>query len=204
MTAPADRLRRVVDVVVGVAGLIVLSPVMVALAAAIRWRMGPRVVFRQKRQGIYGTPILLLKFRSMKHAAPGREAPEFDAERITPLGAFLRSTSLDELPSLWNLIRGEITLVGPRPLPVQYWERYRGDEYRRFDVKPGLTGLAQVSGRNRVDWPERLALDVKYVAERSLMGDLRILWKTIGVVLRRSGVANENAVTMYELPVKRP
>lgn len=201
---PSDAVRRGADVVVGVVGLLLVSPVLVVSSAAIRITMGRGVLFRQRRQGLAGRPFELWKFRTMRHPEPGREGPEHDAERMTRVGSFLRSTSIDELPSLWNLVRGDITLVGPRPLPVQYWHRYRGDEYRRFEVKPGITGLAQVSGRNLVDWPERLALDVRYVRERSLRGDLRILLRTVPTVLGRAGVSSGEVVTMHALPSDRP
>lgn len=204
MTKPADAVRRMADIMVAAVGLVVASPVLLCLAITVRVRMGRGVLFRQRRLGRAGHPFLLLKFRTMRNPAPGREAPEFDAERLTSLGRFLRGTSLDELPSLVNLLRGDLTLVGPRPLPVHYWDRYRGDEYRRFEVKPGITGLAQVSGRNAVDWPERLALDVRYVAERSLRGDVRILLRTVPTVLGRSGVDHGEGVTMHELPARRP
>lgn len=203
MTRAADLVRRVVDVTAAVVGLIVSAPLLVVAAVAIRSTMGQGVFFRQRRQGLNGKEIRLLKFRTMKHPAPGREAPEFDAERMTKVGSLLRSTSIDEFPSFWNLLRGDITLVGPRPLPVHYWDRYRGEEYRRFEVKPGLTGLAQVSGRNLLDWPERLALDVEYVKTRTLLGDLKIVLRTIPVVFRRSGISNGETVTMHELPSDR-
>ena len=199
----ADRVRRLVDVVVAATGMLVLSPVLIAAAVATRVSVGRGVVYRQRRLGRAGTPFELLKFRSMRHAAPGREGPEFDAERMTRVGQWLRATSIDELPSLWNLVRGEITLVGPRPLPVHYWDRFIGDEYERFEVRPGITGLAQVNGRNTVDWPDRLALDVEYVRTRSLRGDLRILLATVPAVLGRSGIDNGDGVTMYELPADR-
>ena len=201
---PADLVRRTVDVTVAAVGLLVLAPVLGGAALAVRTTMGPRVVFRQERLGLAGRPFTLLKLRTMKHPEPGREGPEFDAERMTRLGSLLRASSVDELPSLWNLLRGDITLVGPRPLPTHYWPRYRGDEYRRFEVKPGITGLAQVSGRNLVDWPERLALDVRYVEQRSLMGDVRILARTVPTVLSGSGVSNGQVVTMHALPADRP
>jgi len=204
MTKPADAVRRVADIAVAAVGLVVASPVLLCLAITVRVRMGRGVLFRQRRLGRAGHPFLLLKLRTMRHPAAGREAPEFDAERLTSLGRFLRATSLDELPSLVNLLRGDLTLVGPRPLPVHYWDRYRGDEYRRFEVKPGITGLAQVSGRNAVDWPERLALDVRYVGERSLRGDVRILLRTVPTVLGRGGVDHGEGVTMHELPAERP
>ena len=199
----ADRLRRIVDVVAAAGGLLLTSPLLLGAAVATRVSAGRGVVYRQRRLGLGGQPFELLKFRSMRHPAPGREAPEFDAERITRVGTWLRATSLDELPSLWNLLRGEITLVGPRPLPVHYWDRYVGDEYERFEVRPGITGLAQVNGRNAVDWPERLALDVTYVRTRSLRGDMRILLDTIPAVLGRSGIDQADGVTMHELPADR-
>lgn len=200
----ADVVRRSVDIVVASVGLVVTAPLLVVIALAVRIRMGGPVLFRQRRLGRGGVPFELAKFRTMAHPAPGREAPEFDAERITRLGRVLRSTSLDELPSLVNLWRGEIGLVGPRPLPVHYWDRFRGDEYRRFEVRPGITGLAQVSGRNLLDWDDRLALDVRYVEERSLLGDLRLLVRTVPAVLGRSGIDQEGGVTMHELPTDRP
>ena len=201
---PADVLRRPVDVTVAAVGLLLLAPVLGGAALAVRTTMGPRVMFRQERLGLAGRPFTLLKLRTMKHPKPGREGPEFDADRMTRLGSVLRASSVDELPSLWNLLRGDITLVGPRPLPTHYWPRYRGDEYRRFEVKPGITGLAQVSGRNLVDWPERLALDVRYVEQRSLLGDARILVRTVPTVLSGSGVSNGQVVTMHALPADRP
>lgn len=204
MSRGADAVRRTVEIVAAAIGLIVLSPVLAAVAIAVRLSMGKGVLFRQRRLGRHGVEFALFKFRTMRHAAPGRSGPEFDAERITRTGAILRSTSLDELPSLVNLLLGHISLVGPRPLPVHYWERFRGDEYERFSVRPGITGLAQVSGRNTLDWPERLALDVEYVRTRSLLGDLRILARTVPTVFGRSGVAHEGTVSMHELPADRP
>lgn len=200
----SDVLRRLVDLVVASVGLVTLVPVMLIVAVVVRLRMGSGVLFRQLRLGRAGRPFELLKFRTMLTPEPGREGPEHDAERLTVLGSFLRSTSIDELPSLINLFRGEITLVGPRPLPLHYWPRFRGDEYERFEVRPGITGLAQVSGRNMVDWPERLALDVRYVRKRSLVGDVRILARTVPLVLGRRGVSNGAAVTMHALPADRP
>jgi lipopolysaccharide/colanic/teichoic acid biosynthesis glycosyltransferase len=199
----ADGVRRATDVVVASIGLIVLSPVIAASALAIRLTAGRGVIYRQRRLGLAGHPFELLKFRSMRHPRPGREHPDFDAERRTRVGSWLRATSLDELPSLVNLLRGEITLVGPRPLPVHYWDRFVGDEYERFLVPPGITGLAQVSGRNELDWPERLATDVEYVRTRTLRGDLRILALTVPAVLGRDGVDSAAGVTMHELPAGR-
>ncbi len=147
---------------------------------------------------------MLLKFRTMRDPEPGREDPEFDAERITRVGTWLRSTSIDELPSLVNLVRGDIGLVGPRPLPVHYWERFRGPEYERFLVRPGITGLAQVNGRNQLDWDARLATDVDYVRTRTLAGDVAIIARTVPQVLSRSGIDEGEGVTMTALPADRP
>ena len=192
-----------VDIVAAACGLLLTSPLLLGAAVATRLSAGRGVVYRQRRLGLAGRPFELLKFRSMRHPAPGREGPEFDGERMTRVGQWMRATSLDELPSLWNLLRGEITLVGPRPLPVHYWDRFVGDEYERFEVRPGITGLAQVNGRNAVDWPERLAFDVEYVRTRTLRGDLRILLETVPAVLGRSGVDQADGVTMHELPADR-
>lgn len=200
----SDATRRAVSAAAGIAVLVVLSPVLLAVAVAVRLTMGRGVLFRQERLGRGGAPFELLKFRTMRHALPGRDGVEHDGDRLTRLGAFLRSTSLDELPSMWNLVRGDMVLVGPRPLPLHYWDRFRGDEYRRFEVMPGLTGLAQVAGRNAVDWPQRLALDVRYVDERTLLGDLVIILRTVPMVLRRRGVSADGTVTMHPLPADRP
>ena len=200
----AELVRRSVDVAVAGIGLAVSAPVLAVVAVLIRVRLGRGVLFRQERLGRGGHPFVLLKFRTMRHAAPGRDGPECDAERLGGFGRFLRSSSLDELPSLWNILRGDVGLVGPRPLPVPYWRRFRGDEYRRFEVRPGLTGLAQINGRNTLDWPERLAIDVEYVVNRSLIGDARILLATIPVVLGRAGIDHAAGVTMHALPPDRP
>ena len=200
MKGTSDVIRRCMDVTVACVGLLFAAPVMAVLAVVVRARLGSPVLFRQRRLGTGGAPFELIKFRSMKNSLTGREAPEFDGERITRLGHVLRSWSLDELPSLVNLLRGDISLVGPRPLPVHYWERFTTEQLRRFEVRPGITGLAQASGRNHIDWPERLALDVQYVRQRSLVLDARIGLRTIPVVLRRHGVGHGDGATMHELP----
>ena len=204
MSVLADAVRRPVGLVLGVGALIVLSPVLAAAALMIRVTSGPGVLHRQRRLGLGGRHFELLKLRTMRHAAPGRDGPEHDSERITALGAWLRSTSIDELPSLVNVVRGDIGLVGPRPLPVHYWERFRGREYERFLVRPGLTGLAQVNGRNRLGWPGRLRADVEYVHARSLAGDVGIIARTVPLVLRRHGISEPGGVTMTALPADRP
>lgn len=203
-----ERLRRLVDIIVAIVVLAVGSPVLLAVAVGVRVSLGSPVLFRQQRLGLGGRPFTIVKFRTMRDAEPGREGSQFDGARITRLGRILRRSSLDELAGFFNLLRGDITLVGPRPLPVRYWDRFVGDEYRRFDVRPGITGLAQVAGRNRLDWDERLALDVRYVETRSVVGDIRILLRTIPVVLSGSGVNQvgghlQDATTMTELPPHR-
>jgi len=200
----AHAVRRAIDVVAAAAVLVLGSPVILAVAVAVRLRMGSPVLFHQRRLGLHGRTFELYKFRTMHAPAPGKEGPEHDHERLGRLGTFLRLTSLDELPGFLNLLRGDVTLVGPRPLPVHYWSRFRDDEYRRFDVRPGITGLAQVNGRNLVDWDDRLALDVQYVETRTLLGDLRIACRTVPAVLRRSGVDRADGVTMTALPEHRP
>lgn len=200
MSNAANAVRRLVDISAAVVGLVLTAPLLLAAAVAVRVQMGSPVLFSQRRLGRGGAPFSLLKLRSMAAPAPGREGPEFDHERLGRLGRMLRSTSIDELPSLWNLLRGEISLVGPRPLPLHYWPRFTDTQRRRFEVRPGITGLAQIAGRNAVDWPQRLALDVEYVQRRSLLLDATILLRTVPVVLGRSGVDHGEGVTMHELP----
>lgn len=190
-----DRVKRAIDVTAGAVGLVVSAPIQLVTAAAVWKTHGRPVLFRQPRPGKDGVVFELVKFRTMRHPDADHVT---DAERLTPLGRFLRSTSLDELPTLWNVLRGDMSLVGPRPLLVQYLQRYSPEQARRHEVRPGITGLAQVSGRNAVDWETRFALDVEYVDNRSLALDLSILWRTITAVLRRSGIAEEGHVTMSE------
>jgi len=184
--------KRVFDVVGASLVLVVGALPMLVIAIAIRLRMGRPVLFRQSRPGLHGRPFVLLKFRTM------RDGHGSDAERLTSLGRTLRSTSLDELPEMWNVVRGDMSLVGPRPLLPAYLERYSPEQARRHEVRPGVTGLAQVEGRNSTTWAERLALDVRYVDEHSLRLDLAILCRTVLTVLRREGVSAEGHATMPE------
>jgi lipopolysaccharide/colanic/teichoic acid biosynthesis glycosyltransferase len=188
-------LKRCLDVAVALPALILSSPVQLAAAVAVRVTMGNPVLFRQRRPGLHGEPFELRKFRSMREEDPSRQDSS-DASRMTPVGNFLRSTSIDELPSLWNVVRGDMSLVGPRPLRMEYLEHYSARQARRHEVKPGLTGLAQVSGRNGLTWEERFELDVEYVENRSLRLDLQILLRTVAVVLRREGISEEGGPTM--------
>ena len=196
---PGGAVKRAIDLVGAGLALVVLGPVLLVAAVACRVAQGPPVLHRDLRAGWQGRPFSLLKLRTMTEARDDSGALRPDAERLTMLGRVLRATSVDELPQLWQIVRGEMSLVGPRPLPVAYLPRYQGDEARRHEVRPGLTGWAQVHGRNAVDWDERLALDVWYVDHRSTALDLRILLRTLGQVVRRRGISQEGGVTMSEL-----
>ena len=192
-----ERAARSRDVALSCVALVGLAPVIAATALAVRRSLGRPVLFRQKRPGRDGRVFTLVKFRTMRLPDP-EHASASDADRMTPAGSFLRSTSLDELPSLWNVLRGDMSLVGPRPLLVEYLERYTLEQARRHEVRPGLTGWAQVNGRNAVSWEDRLAMDVWYVDHRSLGLDARILWLTLTRVLRRDGISAEGHATMPE------
>lgn len=190
----AKVLKRVLDVAVASVALTALSPVLFAVAVLVwREKSGP-VLFRQERAGLRGRTFRIVKFRTMR-AARG-ECEEHARSRVTPLGAALRAWSLDELPELWNVLRGEMSIVGPRPLLPEYVDRYTPEQARRMCMPPGLTGLAQVKGRNALSWEERFAFDVSYVDEWSLWLDLRVILWTVGVVLRRQGVDASDDKTM--------
>jgi lipopolysaccharide/colanic/teichoic acid biosynthesis glycosyltransferase len=193
-----DPLKRLLDVTVAGAALLVGAPVLAGVALAVRTRLGAPVLFRQRRTGRGGAPFTLLKFRTMRPAPPGAWDPSTDATRLTPLGRALRRWSLDELPQLWNVLAGDMSLVGPRPLPMEYLPRYSARQARRLAVTPGITGWAQVNGRNATDWPERFELDVWYVEHRSLALDLRILARTAWQVVAGRGVTQSGEATMRE------
>jgi len=194
----STRLKRTIDVAVAAALLVLAAPVMLVVAVLIRWRMGRPVLFRQVRPGQGGRPFTLLKFRTMRDATGADGRPLRDAERLTPLGRRLRRLSLDELPQLVNVLRGELSLVGPRPLLVQYLDRYTAEQARRHEVKPGITGWAQVHGRNALLWEDKFALDVWYVDHWSVGLDLRILLLTLAMVLRGEGISHAGDATMPE------
>ncbi|HYF22793.1 MAG TPA: sugar transferase [Caulobacteraceae bacterium] len=189
-------LKRALDIVASAAGLVVLSPVLLLTALLVRSRLGSPVLFRQVRPGLHGRPFEILKFRTMRDAIDrqGRALP--DSDRLTPFGKTLRALSLDELPELWNVLKGEMSLVGPRPLLMEYLPLYSPEQARRHDVRPGLTGWAQVNGRNALGWEEKFALDVWYVDNRSFLLDLKILFLTVLKVFRREGVSASGHATM--------
>lgn len=189
--------KRILDLVVAVPVLLMSLPIQVLAALTIRVTMGSPVLFSQTRPGMNGRPFEMRKFRTMHPVDPSRGWTD-DRSRITRLGAFLRSSSVDELPTVWNIVRGDMSLVGPRPLLMCYLDRYSPFEARRMEVLPGLTGLAQVNGRNAQTWEERFALDVEYVETASLMTDLKTLLKTVLTVLRRDGISAEGEATMPE------
>lgn len=190
--------KRAMDLMGAAAGLVLTAPLLIGTAAAIRVAMGRPVLFRQVRPGLAGRPFTLLKFRTMRVSSECDEDLSSDADRITPLGGFLRATSVDELPSLWNVVKGDMSLVGPRPLLMRYLERYPPDAARRHEVRPGITGWAQVNGRNALAWDEKLALDVWYVDHHCLWVDTQILLLTAYQVLARRGIGHGGMATMPE------
>ena len=197
--------KRAVDVAGAVVGLLVLSPLLAVIAASVRVTLGPPVLFRQVRPGLHGRPFTILKFRTMRDPRPGEVWYLTNEERLGKLGRFLRQTSLDELPELWNVLRGEMSLVGPRPLLLHYLDTYTPDEARRHDVRPGITGWAAVNGRHALRFKERLALDVWYVDHWSLGLDLRILVRTVAqVVSRKDVVPTEDLSLGFPLPPGGP
>jgi len=188
--------KRWIDVAVAVSVLAAGAPVLAATAMAVWADVGRPLLFRQRRVGLGGRVFELVKFRTMKDAVDRDGRPLPDGERLTAVGRFLRAASLDELPQLVNVLRGDMSLVGPRPLLVEYLARYSPTQARRHEVKPGITGLAQVEGRNGLSWPEKLALDVFYVDHHSVALDLKILARTVVTVLRRDGISAAGAATM--------
>jgi lipopolysaccharide/colanic/teichoic acid biosynthesis glycosyltransferase len=194
---PHDWVKRLLDVTVSALLLLLAVPVLVAVAGLVAVTLGRPVLFRQTRPGRYGVPFQLVKFRTMLPVDPSRGRLT-DADRLTAVGRWLRATSLDELPTLWNVLRGDMSLVGPRPLLMCYLNRYTAEQARRHEVRPGITGLAQVRGRNALTWEEKFSYDVQYVDTRCLRLDLRILAETIRAVLRREGISAAGVPTAPE------
>ncbi|QTA93592.1 sugar transferase [Desulfonema magnum] len=191
-------MKRIFDIILTISACFLLSPLMILIAGIIRITMGNPIFFRQIRPGLHGKPFTIYKFRTMLNSYDknGHSLP--DSERLTGLGKFLRSTSLDEFPELFNILKGEMSIVGPRPLLMQYLERYTPEQTRRHEVKPGLTGWAQINGRNAITWEEKFRLDVWYVDHQSLWLDIKIIIMTILKVVRREGISQSGHATMEE------
>ena len=191
-------IKRLLDVLVAGGALLLLSPVIAAVALLVRLKLGSPILFKQQRPGLRGEPFTLVKFRTMLDARDADGKPRPDEERLTRFGRWLRSSSVDELPELWNVLKGEMSLVGPRPLLMHYLPLYSAEEARRHDVRPGITGWAQINGRNAISWEEKFALDVWYVDNWSLAFDAKILLASFVSVFSRHGISAEGAATMPE------
>jgi lipopolysaccharide/colanic/teichoic acid biosynthesis glycosyltransferase len=189
-------MKRLLDILGAAMGLILLSPVLAVVAFLIWRQMGAPVLFRQTRPGLHGKPFQMVKFRTMRDAVDAKGIPLPDSERLTRLGRFLRASSLDEFPELWNVLKGEMSLVGPRPLLTEYLSLYSPEQARRHNVRPGVTGWAQINGRNAISWDQKFTLDVWYVDNQSLWLDLKIIWLTIRKVFRREGISAAGEATM--------
>jgi lipopolysaccharide/colanic/teichoic acid biosynthesis glycosyltransferase len=197
-------MKRLFDLLLSFGLLLVLALPLLLLWGLVRYKLGSPVLFRQVRPGLHGRPFMMVKFRTMtdERGTDGEMLP--DAQRLTPFGRFLRATSLDELPELWNVLRGEMSLVGPRPLLMEYLPLYSPEQARRHEVRPGITGWAQVNGRNALSWEERFKLDIWYVDHRSLWLDLRILWLTVRKVIVREGISAQGEATMPRFTGNKP
>lgn len=188
--------KRCFDALAAAVLLVLLGPVMLLIAVVVAFRIGHPVLFVQSRPGLHGRAFRMYKFRTMTDARGEDGELLADAERLTPLGRFLRSTSLDELPELWNVLRGDMSLVGPRPLLMEYLPLYSDEQARRHELRPGITGWAQVQGRNSLSWPEKFSMDVWYVDNHSFVLDLRILLMTVRNIARREGISHGDEATM--------
>ncbi|CAJ0681134.1 putative sugar transferase EpsL [Ralstonia mannitolilytica] len=197
-------MKRLFDILVASSALILLSPLLLALMGLVRLKLGSPVLFTQVRPGMGGQPFRMVKFRTMTDARDPDGTLLPDIDRLKPFGRFLRGTSLDELPELWNVLKGEMSLVGPRPLLMEYLPLYSEEQFRRHEVRPGVTGWAQVNGRNALSWEEKFALDVWYVDNHSFWLDLRILWLTVQKVIARDGISAAGEATMSKFNGKKP
>ena len=198
MTRRWNRTKRLLDIAGSLLGLALAAPVMLVLVLLVRLSLGSPVLFRQLRSGRHGRSFRSIKFRTMRDMHDNQDRLLSDAERLTRLGLFLRRTSLDELPELWNVLRGDMSLVGPRPLLSAYLDRYTPEQARRHEVRPGITGWAQINGRNALSWEDKFTMDVWYVDHVSVRLDLKILWLTLVKVLRREGISADGHATMPE------
>lgn len=189
-------LKRLLDIIIASIALILLSPLYAFVAYKVKKNLGSPVLFRQVRPGLHGKPFEMIKFRTMKDAVDEQGNPLPDSERLTPFGQMLRSTSLDEMPELWNVIKGDMSIVGPRPLLMEYLPLYSPEQARRHDVRPGMTGHAQVNGRNAIGWEEKFKLDTWYVENQSIWLDFKIMFKTVHKVLAKDDISAEGEATM--------
>ena len=189
-------LKRLLDIVIASSALVLLSPVYAFVAYKVRKNLGSPVLFRQVRPGLNGKPFEMIKFRSMKDAVDTQGNPLPDSERLTPFGQMLRSSSLDEMPELWNVIKGEMSIVGPRPLLMEYLPLYNSEQAKRHNLRPGITGYAQVNGRNAISWEKKFELDTWYVENQSLWLDFKIMLKTVKKVLAKDDISAEGEATM--------
>ena len=196
--AIAGLVKRLLDFVAASLLVVILSPVFLALAVGVWLRLGRPIIFKQDRPGLAGEPFTIYKFRSMLDITDSKGNLPPNNQRMTPFGRFIRAASLDELPELWNVIKGDMSLVGPRPLMMWYLPRYNAEQARRHDVKPGITGLAQIGGRNTLSWEEKFAFDIEYVDNHDLGLDISILVRTIGKVLARDGISHRDHLSMPE------
>ena len=191
-------LKRLLDIVIASSALVLLSPIYALVAYKVKKNLGSPVLFRQVRPGLHGKPFEMIKFRSMKDALDTAGNPLPDSERLTPFGKMLRATSLDEMPELWNVIKGDMSIVGPRPLLMEYLPLYNSEQAKRHEVRPGITGYAQVNGRNAISWEKKFELDTWYVENQSLWLDFKIMLKTVKKVLAKDDISAEGEVTMHK------
>lgn len=189
-------LKRLLDIVIASSALVLLSPVYAFVAHKVKKNLGSPVLFRQVRPGLHGKPFEMIKFRTMKDALDAEGNPLPDSERLTPFGKMLRATSLDEMPELWNVIKGDMSIVGPRPLLMEYLPLYNSEQAKRHNVRPGITGYAQVNGRNAISWEKKFELDTWYVENQSLWLDFKIMLKTIKKVIAKDDISAEGEATM--------
>lgn len=189
-------IKRLLDIIIASIALILLSPLYAVVAYKVKKNLGSPVLFRQVRPGLHGKPFEMIKFRTMKDAVDQQGNPLPDSERLTPFGQMLRSTSLDEMPELWNVIKGDMSIVGPRPLLMEYLPLYNSEQVKRHNVRPGMTGHAQVNGRNAISWEEKFKLDTWYVENQSIWLDFKIMFKTVHKVLSKDDISAEGEATM--------
>ena len=197
-------MKRLLDIIIASIALILLSPLYALVAYKVKKNLGSPILFRQVRPGLHGKPFEMIKFRTMKDAIDEQGNPLPDSERLTPFGKMLRSTSLDEMPELWNVIKGDMSIVGPRPLLMEYLPLYNEDQAKRHNVRPGMTGHAQVNGRNAISWEEKFKLDTWYVENQSIWLDFKIMLKTVQKVIAKDDISAEGEATMTKFTGTKP